>query len=175
MNSSQRIAAARYAVAYDSLSTSVSQAEQNARQLETAVRILAGVRGQMQSPRVSTMYKKLIVQETLKQWPQAVSLICVLLDAKRYMLLDEICAQVQTLLDDRKGISRAVVTSARELSLAQQQVAQRALSARYGKTVQAVFKTKPALLGGLSTLCNGELIDGSIQTRLTKLKKEITK
>ncbi len=175
MNSSLRIAAARYAAAYDSLSTSVAQAEQNTRQLAYATQILSGVRMQMQSPRVSTTHKKLIIQEALKEYPQAAAFISVLLDAKRYGLLDEICTQVQTLLDDRKGISRAVVTSARELSAAQQRAAQRALSARYGKTVEAVFKTNPALLGGLTMQCNGELLDGSIQTRLTKLQQEITK
>lgn len=175
MNSSQRIAAARYAAAYDGLSTSIKQAEQNALQLKNATQVLAGVRIQMQSPRVPTMHKKLIVQETLKQWPQAVSFICVLLDAKRYFLLDEICAQVQTLLDDRKGISRAVITSARELSLAQQQAARRVLSNRYGRTIEAVFKTNPSLLGGLTMQCNGELLDASLQTRLAKLKEEITK
>lgn len=175
MNSSQRIAAARYAAAYDGLSTSVQQAEQNARQLETAARILSGVRAQMQSPRVSLMHKKLIIQETLKEYPQAAHFICVLLDAKRYVLLDEICAQVQTLLDDRKGISRAVITSAQVLSNAQQTAAQKVLSARYGKTVEAVFKTDKNLLGGLTLACNGELLDGSVRTRLTKLKKEISK
>ncbi len=175
MNSSQRIAAARYAATYDGLSTSVQQAEQNARQLETAARILSGVRAQMQSPRVPLMHKKLIIQETLKEYPQAVRFICVLLDAKRYVLLDEICAQVQTLLDDRKGISRAVITSAQILSQTQQTAAQKALSARYGKTIEAIFKQDKSLLGGLTVVCSGELIDGSIKHQLEKLQQEISK
>ena len=116
MNSSQRIAAARYAAAYDGMSKSVKQAQQNADQLKTTVQILSGVRNLMQSPRVSTTNKKLIIQETLQDYPQAASFVCVLLDAKRYGLLEEVCNQVQTLLDDRKGISRAVVTSAQVLS-----------------------------------------------------------
>ena len=80
---------------------------------------------------------------------------------------------VHTLLDDRKGISRAIVTSARVLNQAQQAAAQKALSTRYGKTVEAEFKTDPSLLGGLKLACNGELIDGSIKTRLAKLQEEI--
>jgi ATP synthase F1 delta subunit len=173
MNSQQRIAAARYAAAYDALSSSVEQAAANAAQLDQTRRILAEVENYMQSPRISSAQKKLVLQETLKDFPVAASFVIVLVDAKRYDLLTEICKRVHTLLDDRKGISRAVVTSARELSAAQQKAAQQALSARYGKTVEAVFKTRPALLGGLTLECNGEFIDGSIQTRLAKLQEEI--
>lgn len=175
MNSQERIAAARYAAAYDSLSDSVAQAEENAAELKAATAILAGVRTQMQSPRISTVHKKLIIQETLKELPQASAFIGVLLEAKRYFLLEPICTQVQTLLDDRKGISRAVITSAQVLSQAQQQAAQKALSARYGKTVEAVFKKDASLLGGLTLACNGELLDGSLKRRLEKLQAEITK
>ena len=173
MNSQERIAAARYGAAYDGLSTTTEQAEENARQLRTATQILAGVFAQLQSPRLSNAHKKLILGEALKETPQAARLINVLIDAKRLNLLNEICARVQTLLDDRKGISRAIVTSARELSMAQQKAAQKALSTRYGKTVEAVFHTNASLLGGLKLECNGELLDGSIQARLAKLQEEL--
>ena len=88
-------------------------------------------------------------------------------------MLAEICKQVHTLLDDRKGISRAIVMSFRVLSQAQQTATQKALSSRYGKTVEAEFKTDPSLLGGLQIICNGELIDGSIKSRLDKLQEEL--
>ncbi|MBQ8032700.1 MAG: F0F1 ATP synthase subunit delta, partial [Elusimicrobiaceae bacterium] len=110
MNSSQRLAVVRYAAAYDAMSTSLTIAQENAIQLQRATKILEGVRDAMQSPRVSTAHKKLVLQETLKDVPVALSFILVLLDAKRYGLLPAICEQVQTLLDDRKGISRAIVS-----------------------------------------------------------------
>lgn len=175
MNSSLRIAAQRYALAYDELSTSTAQAEDRARQLRTAVRILDGVSAQMQNPRISLVQKKLVLNETLKSLPQACAFINVLMDAKRYVLLPEICNRVEQLLDDRKGISRAVITSARVLTAAQEQATKQALSARYGKTIEAVFNTKPDLLGGLLLQCNGELIDGSLKNRLEKLQQEISK
>ncbi len=175
MNSSQRIAAQRYALAYDEISSSAQDAQTRAKQLRSAVQILAGVSAQMQNPRVSNAQKKLVLNETLKQLPQACAFINVLIDAKRYALLPEICNRVEQLVDDRKGISRAVVTSARVLSAAQEQAARNALSARYGKTVEAVFKTQPDLLGGLKLECNGELIDGTLKHRLEKLQQEITK
>ena len=173
MNSQQRIAAARYAAAYDALSSSVSQAKQNAAQLDAAIRILDGVNAQMQNPRISAVQKKLVLEETLQDFPTALAFILVLISAKRYNLLAEICKQVHTLLDDRQGIARALVTSAHVLSQAQQQATQTALSARYGKTVEAVFQTDPSLLGGLQLVCDGELIDGSIKGRLAKLQEKL--
>ena len=173
MNAQARIAAARYAAAYDGVSNSVQEAEKNAQELSLATQILAGVAGALQNPRLSSAQKKLVLNEALKDTPQAARCIGVVSDAKRLNLLDEICARVQTLLDDRKGISRAIVTSARELSAAQQKATQSALSKRYGKTVEAVFHTDPALLGGLKMACNGELLDGSVQTRLAKLQEEL--
>ena len=173
MNSQQRIAACRYAAAYDGLSTSLEQAQQNAAQLDRAAQILAGVDAQMQNPRISSVYKKLVLQEALKDFPVASAFIAVLINAKRYNLLHEICKRVHTLLDDRQGISRAIVTSARVLSQAQQAAAVNALSARYGKTVKAQFKTDPSLLGGLKLECQGEMIDGSVQTRLAKLQEDL--
>ncbi len=173
MNSQQRIAACRYAAAYDGLSTSLEQAQQNAAQLDKAAQILSGVDAQMQNPRISSVHKKLVLQEALKDFPVASAFIAVLINAKRYNLLHEICKRVHTLLDDRQGISRAIVTSARVLSQAQQAAAVNALSARYGKTVKAQFKTDPSLLGGLKLECQGELIDGSVQTRLAKLQEDL--
>ena len=173
MNSQQRIAACRYAAAYDGLSTSLEQAQQNAAQLDRAAQILSGVDVLMQNPRISSVYKKLVLQEALKDFPVASAFIAVLINAKRYNLLHEICKRVHTLLDDRQGISRAIVTSARVLSQAQQAAAVNALSARYGKTVKAQFKTDPSLLGGLKLECQGEMIDGSVQTRLAKLQEDL--
>ena len=57
MKSQERIAAARYAAAYDGLSTSTEQAEANARQLQQAAQILNGVRAQLQDPRLPAAHK----------------------------------------------------------------------------------------------------------------------
>lgn len=175
MNSQDRIAAARYAAAYDALSQQVEQAQQNAQELVTATNVLSQVGKQLQSPRLSAAQKKLVLNEALKELPHACSFIQVLIDAKRLELLPAICEQVQTLLDDRKGISRAIITTARVLNAVQQQTAKEALAIRYGKTIEASFELDPALLGGLTARCNGELLDGSLKTRLEKLRQEITK
>lgn len=175
MNSQNRIAAARYAAAYDAISQNVAQAQKNAQELMTATQVLDEVGDVLKNPRLHVAQKKLVLNEALKELPQARAFIGVLLDAKRLDLLDAVCEHVQTLLEDRKGISRALITSARVLSAAQKQTAREVLSIRYGKTIETSFELDPSLLGGLTTRCNGELLDGSLKTLLEKLRRQITK
>ena len=171
MNSSDRIAVQRYASAYDQLSHSTEEASARAADLSAAVQALAGAQNYMTSPRVSLPAKKQAVREALS----GTAFVELLLDAKRYNLLEAIAKQVNFLLDERLGIIRAEVYAARELSAAQKQKAQESLSARYGGKVAATFYVDPALLGGLKIRCRGELIDGSLQGKLAKLQEELIK
>lgn len=175
MNSSDRIAVQRYASAYDQLSHSTEEASARAADLSAAVQALAGAQNYMTSPRVSLPAKKQAVREALSGTAQTAVFVELLLDAKRYNLLEAIAKQVNFLLDERLGIIRAEVYAARELSAAQKQKAQESLSARYGGKVAATFYVDPALLGGLKIRCRGELIDGSLQGKLAKLQEELIK
>ena len=175
MNAQNRIAAARYAAAYDGLSQTVAQAEKNAQELACAAQVISEVGESLQSPRLQIAQKKLVLNQALADLPQARAFILTLVEAKRLDLLGAITERVQTLLDDRKGISRAIVTTARILNAVQKQSAKEALSIRYGKTIEATFELDPALLGGLTARCNGELLDGSLKHCLEKLHKEIVK
>lgn len=173
MNSSDRIAVQRYAAAYNALSATNEDAARRAESLLVAAGALAGVQTYMSSPRISTEEKKQTVKAALAALPEAASFVEVLLDAKRYALLDAVVRRVEELLDERLGILRAEVVSARTLNETQQRQTEEALSARYGGEVKAIFKTNPALLGGLQIWCRGELIDGSLQGRLAKLQAEL--
>lgn len=174
MNSSDRIAVQRYAAAYNGLSASNDQAAHRAADLRAAFEALSAARDYMTNPRVSTEQKKQTVKDALKGAPETASFVELLLDAKRYALLEAVTRRVGELLDERLGIMRAEVTSARELSPAQKKETEEALSARYGGKVEASFTTDPELLGGLKIRCRGELIDGSLQGRLAKLQEELT-
>ena len=175
MNSSERIAVERYAKAYDSLSSSAQEARARAGELTRAAAVLKAAAAFMASPQVPAAQKQALVAEALPDAPQAARLAAVLLRARRYHLLTAVAARAEELADEREGIKRAVVWSARELSAKQQAETKQALSARYGGQAEAVFKTDPALLGGLKIFCEGELIDGSLQGKLVKLEREISR
>ena len=175
MNSSQRLAARRYAAAYDALSRTNEEAKNRAEDLSSAARGLAGAQALLTNPCVSLAQKKQVLQEALTAAPQVCTFLEVLLAAKRYALLPEIVQQVEDLLDKRLGIVRAQVVSAQPLSAEEKTHVIRALEARYGKQVKAVFQTQKNLLGGLQIWCNGELIDGSMHGQLVRLQEELMK
>lgn len=175
MNSSQRLAAQRYAAAYDALSHTNEQAVRREKDLVAGREALARLDAWLINPCVALSEKKQVAQALLKNWPQVGSFVEVLLDAKRYALLPEIVRQVQELLDKRQGIVRAQIVSAQPLTQVQQTHAIHALASRYGKEIKASFQTDKTLLGGLKIWCNGELIDGSISGELARLQEELIK
>lgn len=175
MNSSQRIAAQRYAAAFDKISSSPDQAVLRAEELAQAAQALAQAKAFFTAPEITLEQKKQAVSQALASVPQIASFVQVLLEAKRYDLLPQIVEEVAALADERQGILRAQVVSAEPLSDTEKQQTQKTLQARYGKTVKAVFKTDKNILGGLKITCNGELLDGSLQGQLDRLQEELTK
>ena len=174
MNTTQRIAAQRYAVAYDALSTSSQEALRRQKDLHNAIKALAPAQNYLSSPRVSTAEKKGLVLSTLSSLPDTAAFIALLLDAKRFVLLPAIEQQVQQLTDERLGIVRAEVSSAQILSPRQQEQTKEAIGQRYHARAEVTFNVNPQLLGGLKISCQGEEMDGTLQHQLEKLLKKIS-
>ena len=175
MNATERIAAQRYASAYDALSTNAQEALRRQKDLHSAIKALAPAQRFMTSPRVSMTAKKELVLSSLSSMPDTAAFIALLVQAKRYNLLEAIERQVQAFTDARMGIVRAEVESAQALTLAQQKEAAEAIGARYNAKAEVTFKVNPQLLGGLKISCQGEEIDGSLQGKLERMLKEISK
>ncbi len=175
MNSTNRIAAQRYAAAYDALSKTNEEASRRSVLLHEVQMALDSQQEAMNSPRITLQTKKEVVRTALSGSPETANFIELLLEAKRYYLLPEITRRVATLLDDRLGIVRAQVYAAKELTAAQKRHTEQVLAKRYGGEIKADFITDPSLLGGLKIICRGEQIDGSLQRRFAKLEEELTK
>lgn len=175
MNSSDRILAQRYAAAYDALSQTAQEARGHYQDLLAAQQALVSARAFMQDPKVSSAQKTALIKDVLKDTPKTANFVALLLDAKRYGLLDEIVAQVSHLLDVREGITRAVVASAAELDEALKLQTKQAIEARFGGKAEISYQVDPSLIGGLKIWCGGELLDGSLLGRFTKLQEELTK
>ena len=75
--------------------------------------------------------------------------------------------------DEAAGIVHAQVTTA--VALSDQQVSDitEQLSRSLGKTIRTEAKVDPSIIGGLVVRVGDRLVDGSVRTRLKRLREEL--
>lgn len=103
----------------------------------------------------------------------AVNLVNLLVERRRVILLPQIFEEYQRLLDAFRGVQRAEVVTAVELTQEDQLAIERRLSEVTGKRVIISPKVDPAVIGGVIARFDGKLLDGSTRGRLEALKKQI--
>ena len=105
--------------------------------------------------------------------PLVLNLARLLLRRGRTALGPQIAKAFQELLDEERGISHAVVTTAVPLSEEESQAVARRLSELTGRQVVVETRVDESLLGGLVARIGDRLIDGSTRTRLAALKRQM--
>jgi len=101
--------------------------------------------------------------------------IGLLLEKDRLKYVGQITSDYQQFADERSGILRAQVSTAAELSSAQQDAIRAGLEQKTGKRIELSVKIDPALLGGLKTEFGGKVYDGSIRTQLKRIENTLNK
>lgn len=105
--------------------------------------------------------------------PQVLNLVRLLARREKLDLLPAVAAEYRSLLNRRRGIVPAVVTSAAPLT-PQEDVAVRAKVAQIaGAEVDLATQVDPALIGGLTVRIGDRLIDASIRGRLERLREDL--
>ena len=82
------------------------------------------------------------------------------------------CRQFKARYNEDHNIAEAVVTTA--LTEAQAQALKERLEKISGKTVLLTQKTDSTVLGGIRVELEGKQLDGTVQERLSSLKKKVT-
>jgi F-type H+-transporting ATPase subunit delta len=101
------------------------------------------------------------------------NLTLLLLQRRRIDRLPQVADEYQRLVDRSEGIVRAVVTSAKPLSVEDVDRVRRRLSGLTGGRVELTTEVDAALLGGLVVRFGDRLIDGSVRGRLERLRTEL--
>jgi F-type H+-transporting ATPase subunit delta len=101
------------------------------------------------------------------------SFLLLLFDKGRIGLISGINEYYQVLLDELRGISRASVVSAADLSSEAIEKIRKALSKLTGKDVKLDVQTNPDLIGGIVTRIGDLVLDGSIKTQLLSMKESL--
>ena len=103
------------------------------------------------------------------------SFLMLLFDKGRINFLRDIAAYYKDLADELKGIVKASITSATQLSSEAVEKIRDALSKRVGKTVVLKVEQDPSLIGGVVTKIGDLVLDGSVRTQLINMRETLKK
>jgi F-type H+-transporting ATPase subunit delta len=99
--------------------------------------------------------------------------LLLLFDKGRFGFISDINEFYQKLADELKGIARATLVSATELSDEAIEKIQEALSQKTGKSVRLEVQQDPSLIGGIVTRIGDLVLDGSIKTQLLSMRESL--
>ncbi|MEZ5536771.1 MAG: F0F1 ATP synthase subunit delta [Thiolinea sp.] len=98
------------------------------------------------------------------------NLLMALGENDRFVLIPEIASIYEVLKAEAEGAIEAEVISAQEMTKKQEGAIAAALQKRLGREVKLVTSIDPSLMGGAIIRAGDLVIDGSIQSRLQKMK-----
>jgi F-type H+-transporting ATPase subunit delta len=171
--------ARRYAKALLIIGQQDGQTERYRTELQAVAALVTGNRQLEQAvtnPLYDSAARKRVLQALIDRLTlsRAVESFLVLLFEKgRFGFLGAINDFYQKLADELKGIARATVTSAGELSADAVERLRAVLSKRTGKDIALEVKQDPGLIGGLITQIGDLVLDGSIRTQLLNMRESL--
>jgi F-type H+-transporting ATPase subunit delta len=178
---SSRASAARYARAL----LDVVSKDGNPEQIDHEVSAFAALVGRtpqlrksFASPAIPTKAKRRIVQEIISrmQLSKPVSnLLLMLADGERLALVTELAPAYSEALRGHRNVIQAEVTTAAPLPDEQRTRFEQRLSQATGSTVTLTTRVDPALIGGAVARVGSVVYDGSVATRLQKMRERLEK
>ena len=102
------------------------------------------------------------------------NLLRTVIDNGRLAALPEIAAQFRVLVNERSGVSDAVVYSAYPIEPAQLADVVSALERRFKRKLDATVQVQPDLIGGIRVVVGDEVLDTSVKARLEQMKAALT-
>lgn len=126
-------------------------------------------------PRIAVVEKKKFVQDSLcaKAAPLTTAFLELLMEEKRFFLLDMVAQDYAELSRSQRGAVRASVRSARPLSPEDLGRLRERLEAFTGCTVEIEASQDHELLGGVAVRVGDWVMDSSLRGRLQSLKEAI--
>ena len=123
----------------------------------------------MTDERFQTIVRRVVPAVTSAQ----LNLFRLLRRKSRLGLGPDIASFFRELVDDERGVARAVVTSAVELEPERRVQLVRRLAEQTGRQVTVEMQVDPSILGGLIVRIGDRLVDGSTRARLRSLRSQL--
>lgn len=128
----------------------------------------------MENPKVGFEKKAKILSKLLGDInPLALNLVYLLATRGSLSMVGDIAQEYQRLLDSYRGIEQAEVITAVPLGAQERQKLEEHLGKVVGKKVVLTSSVDPSLIGGMIARVGGKLLDGSTNSQLMALKKEL--
>lgn len=174
-----RTIAQHYADALADVAVSDHSADQTRRELADFLAMLRespDLHTVLTSPAVPRKNKHAVAQTLVERLGASRTLrnfLFVVLDKRRMVLLPEIQIAFEAQLDERLGMRRADVTSARELDGDEKARLNSALERLTGRRVEAQYRLDPELIAGAVVRLGSTIYDGSVRTQLERLRTRL--
>ncbi len=166
----KRYAQAAFGIARDSNSVATWRSELND---IASVLSESGIAPILADSKVPLESRLVLVERSLDISPLALNLAKLLVQKGRSADARAVADAFGRMADDHEGIAHAEVTTAVELSASKLGEIEQQLSGQIGKTVKATARVDPAILGGVVVRVGDRLVDGSVRTRLKRLRREL--
>ena len=130
----------------------------------------------LRNPAVPVQRREAILRAVIEKTraPEMVlNLARTLLHRHRINLLPQVTDAFATLVDVRLNRVTARVTTAIDATAEQKERVRKALEKWSGKNVEIKTKVDPKILGGVVARIDGTVIDGSLRTRLKRMKEAV--
>lgn len=100
--------------------------------------------------------------------------IAVLIDHRRFIMLDQVLKDFQYELDSRLGFAEADISSARDLSDSERRTLEAQVEKLTGKKVRARYSRDTSLLGGAVVRLGSTIYDGSVAGQLERIREQLS-
>jgi F-type H+-transporting ATPase subunit delta len=173
----RKSAARRYAEAAFEVATRDNTVDAWRKELDMAAAVMADERvgRALANPSIPLETRTGVAQATFGRavGPKVLNLIGLMLRRGRIEELPRLAAEFRRLDDQRQGITRATAVSASALSPDELRALTERLEASAGGRVALDTEVDPSLLGGLVVRLGDRLIDGSVRSRLERLRNQL--
>ena len=168
----------RYVLALLDIAARQGSAEEVERQLQYVDQLLKSNAEFMHillHPKISRLRKKKLLDGLFgtKLTPTVTRFLHLLIEKKREAIIAVLYEAYKHDADRMRGIVKARVNSAIDLSTEQRQTCKTVLEKKLKSTVEVQFAVDAGILGGLQIFIGNDVLDGSIRGRLDKLQKHI--